>query len=291
MATRKVIPFALALSCALFGPVSVHAATLTTYSSKDAFLAALGSPHATDGFDQFDSGTPISDQITGLSFTSAGEGYSSIAASSSTEATSAPNALYGGLPLGDPPPPETTQVIHIFFSPGVDAVGLSLLGLNPAFPDMSLRFDFADESSQTIQVGDSDDNESTAEFLGVISTSHIVGVTLTAAIDPDTGDFDEFGIDDLIRTVEIEDCCAPLCSGAPATLAGVLGIDGTGTDEGESQSGIASVALAAGAVNVALTVDAFETGDGEVNFRAAPADPAMAGPGLVVVIDQSGKYC
>lgn len=292
MAARKTVPFMIALlSAMLLGQVSVRAATLTTYSSKDAFLAALSSPHATEGFDGFDSGTPINDQIPGLYFSNDGEGSSSIAAFSSSEATSAPNGLYGGIPFGDPAPPGSAQVIRISFSPGVDAVGLSLLGLSPAFAGTSLRFEFSDESSQTVVVGDSDDSESSAEFFGAVSSSHIIGLTLTSAVDIENGDFDEFGIDDLIRTVEIQDCCAPLCSGAPSTVSGVLGVDGNGSDEGESQSGIAGVALAPGAVNVTLTVDEFAPGDGSVDFRAVPANPAIAGQGSVVVTDVSGKTC
>jgi hypothetical protein len=292
MKARRTVPFALALfSAILFGQVSIQAATLTTYSSKDAFLAALGSPHATEGFDEFDSGTPVNDQIPGLYFTNRDEGYSSITAQSSDLATSTPNGLFGGTPFGEPVPENVPQVIIVNFSPGVGAAGLYLLGVSPTSPELSVTFHFADETSQTILVGDSDDNETTAEFIGGISSSAILGITLTSAINPDTSVYDGFGIDDLIRTVEVEDCCAPLCSGAPVTLAGVLGVDGTGSDEGESQSGIASVALAVGAVNVTLTVDSFETGDGEVTFRAAPTNPAIAGQGLVVVIDQSGKSC
>jgi len=290
MTAYKSVPFAIALlSAMLLGQVSVRAATLTTYSSKDAFLAALASPHATEGFDGFDSGTQINDQIPGLYFTNAGEGYSSIAAYSSSEATSAPNGLFGGTPFGEPTPVGVPQVINVNFSPSVDAAGLYLLGLSPTSPPMSVKFEFDDDTSQTIMVGDTDQNETTAEFIGGISSSPIFRIILTSAIDPDTGVYDGFGIDDLVRTIVVEDCCAPLCSGAPVLASGVLGINGTGSDEGEAQSGIAGVALAPGAVNVTLTVDPFATGDALVGFRATPSNPAIAGQGSVVVTDQSGK--
>ena len=292
MTARKTIPLALALLTAmLLVPVCVQAATLTTYTGKDAFLAALGSPHATEGFDEFESGASVNDQIPGLYFTNNGEGYSSITAQSSSQATSAPNGLFGGDPFGEPAPAGVPQVIIIYFSPGVDAAGLDLLGLSPGAPAMSVKFEFDDETSQTVLVGDSDDSGSTAEFIGGISDSHIVSMTLTSAIDPVNGTYDGFGIDDLVRTVVVEDCCAPLCNGAPVTESGVLGVDGTGSDEGEVQSGIASVALAPGAVNVSLTVDSFEAGDGSVGFRATPTNTALDGQGSVVVTDQSGKSC
>jgi hypothetical protein len=292
MTARKAVPLAIALlSALLLGQVSLRAAMLTTYSSKDAFLAALGSPHATEGFDEFDSGTAVNDQITGLYFTNAGEGYSSTTAQASSEATSPSNGLYGGDPFGEPAPTGVPQVIIVNFSPGVDAAGLYLLGLSPGAPAMSVKFEFADETSQTITVGDSDDNAATAEFIGGISDSPILSLTLTSALDPESNTYDEFGIDDLVRTVVVEDCCAPLCSGAPVTVSGVLGINGTGSDEGEDQSGIASVALAPGAVNVTLTVDPFTAGDGSVDFRAVPANTAIAGQGSVVVTDVSGKTC
>jgi hypothetical protein len=292
MTARKTVPFALALLSAVFlGQVSLRAATLTTYSSKDAFLAALESQHATEGFDQFDSGTPINDQIPGLNFTNNGEGYSSITAQSSSLATSAPNGLFGGTPFGEPTPTGVPQVIFVDFSPSVDAAGLYLLGLSPTSPAMSVKFEFDDDTSQTILVGDSDDNENTAEFIGGISTSPIFRIILTSAIDPDSDVYDGFGIDDLIRTVVVEDCCAPLCSGAPVLVSGVLGVNGTGSDEGEDQSGIASVALAPGAVNVSLTVDSFEAGDGSVSFRATPTNTTLDGQASVVVTDQSGKSC
>ena len=289
MTARTAILLAAALLSAPLAAPQANAANLTTYTSKTAFLAAFGAPVSTEGFDGFDSGTPINDQIPGVVFENAGESYTGIETFSSTAAASAPNILTGGWPFEAPV--GVPQVIIMSLSPAVPAVGFFVAAQSPNASAVSIEFQFADESSQTVLVSDTDNNEDTPEFIGAISDSPIVGVIITSGIENDTSRFEEMGIDDLILPAGAADCCAPLCSGRPGLVGGVLGIDATGSDAGESQSGLATVALAPGAVNVTLTVDPFDAGASTATFHAAPLDPAAAGQGTVIVTDLAGKTC
>jgi hypothetical protein len=68
--------------------------------------------------------------------------------------------------------------------------------------------------------------------------------------------------------------------------------DGRAEDGILHDSGICSVELAEGAVNLALTVDpAFESGDAIVRYLVELDNPAVHGAGTVVVTDCAGNTC
>jgi len=271
--------------------VASGAFALTSYTDEAAFLAALGSPYSTEGFDGYDNGTPINDQIPGVVFFNEGDGYTDIATLTTEEAVSQPNILSGGTPIGFELPVSIRQVMVASLSPAVNAVGFYVVGMGAGSTPVSVRFQFANETSEEVLVYDSDEDAATAEFIGGISDLPIVGLVITSGTVTEGGYWDQMGIDDLILPSSSEDCCAPLCDGIPSTMAGILGIDGTGTDAGDYESGIASVVLEAGAVNATLTVAPFEPGASSVAFRVEPANPALDGHASVLVTDGDGKSC
>src|SRR5439155_23697998 len=155
----------------------------------------------------------------------------------------------------------------------------------------------------TLTLSNDSSSESTPVFFGAVADRPIFRVTITSGLDRG-GIFEEFGIDDMrfgVAPVET-DTTPPVCSGAPATEGGVLGIDGTATDASvigcidclrsagsvrpeQFQSGIVSVALEEGAFNVRLTLDPFDPGASAVDFRVEPIDAGANGQGTVVATD------
>jgi hypothetical protein len=259
----------------------------TTYGSEAAFLAALESATTRETFDGFDSGTEINDQVPGLFVSSFG---SAPIVATSPGAKSSPNVLTGGLPgFAEVPLP---QMLDLDFATSLTAFGLFLTDLAPGATPASVNLRFDNETSESFPVADTDANAQTPEFFGVICSEPIDGVEVRSGFGAG-GDvvIDQLGIDDLIRPLGEGDCCAPVCTGSPVASDGVLGVDGNGREELEGESGIDAVALVAGAVNVALTVDEFAPGDTSVDFRIVPIDPLLDAQGTVVVTDLSGKSC
>jgi len=74
---------------------------------------------------------------------------------------------------------------------------------------------------------------------------------------------------------------------------GVLdeGEDLNGNGVIDEDTGIFFVALAEGAVNLVLTVDAFVPGDGTVDYSVGLIDPLSAGNGVIRVTDGAGNIC
>jgi putative metal-binding protein len=287
MLRMKTALFLAAIAVVLF-TIAPALAECTRYDTEAAFVAALGSTPTRVTFDDFDAGTEINDQISGLVVSSP---YSAPVVESSDNAKSSPNVLGGGIPgFSELLPP---QDLVFDFSTGLNAFGLYLTDLAPDATPASVVVHFQDESTSSYQVADTDDTATTPEFFGLICDGAIAGIEAVSGYGAG-GDvvLDLLGVDDLLRPAgEGEDCCAPLCTGHPVSEGGVLGVDGNGLDSGEGASGIASVALQAGAVNVTLTVDEFTAGASSVDFRAEPFDALLDGQGTIVVTDVSGKSC
>jgi hypothetical protein len=285
---RVAVPLAVSLVA-----LPVFAGSATSYSSESTFTAALGGPVTRETFDEFQDGVAINDQISGLFFHSPGEGYSVTSALSTETAKSAPLVLSGGTPTDV----SNSQIILVDFSEGLQGVGFWVTGIAPSASAVTVRLYFADETSEDFQVSDTDANEATPEFIGFVAdASTITGLQITSGLVPPIEGpslvYDQIGLDDLLRPGSAEsDCCAPICTGSPATVEGVLGISGNGSDSGESSSGIDSIVLEEGATNVCLSVDEFASGASLVNLRAVPCDSLLDGQGTVLVTDVSGKTC
>ncbi|HEV8199793.1 MAG TPA: MopE-related protein [Candidatus Polarisedimenticolia bacterium] len=263
-------------------------ADCTRYDSEALFLAALNAATTTETFDEFASGTEINDQISGLVVSSGG---SAPVIQTSASAKSSPNVLGGGLPgFAEVPLP---QSLDLAFSTSLNGFGLYLTDLAPAATTAAVLLHLDTEATVPYNVGDTDGDPATPNFIGVICDEGINSVDVRSGFGAG-GDavVDALGLDNLIRPAgEGEDCCAPLCTGNPVSSEGVLGVNGNGQDGLEGGSGIASVELVEGSSNVALTVDEFTAGDSSVDFRVVPIDPLLDGQGTVLVTDVSGKSC
>ena len=287
---------------------STATAAVTTYPDLESFLAAAGGELTHEGFDGFTSGTTIDDQIPGVVFSSPNSGsagYLAIQVLAHSAASSAPNMLVGG---SVPGAGSSLQIMVLDFNPAITAFSFDLTAYNPAATPASVKFDFDNESTTTLLLSNDSGNESTPVFFGAVADRPVVRVTITSGTEG--GGFEEFGIDDVRFGVAPTDTTPPVCSGAPATEGGVLGIDGTATDfsvilcidcigsvlpgsfhPGEFQSGIVSVELQEGSSNVRLTVDSFEPGASSVGFRVEPIDAGANGQGNVVATDGGGNRC
>ena len=275
--------FIVMLSCLVVAgaPAITGAATVTTYTEEQAFLAATGPGLAHETFDAFESGTEITDQIPGLVFSSpiaSEEGYFPIQAYATTT-SSPPNALFGGAVLGSG---TLDQVIVIDLVTGSRAFGFYLVAQAPSASDVSVRFDFSDESSQTFFVGDRDGSETTPEFFGVLADTPLFRVTFTSGREfGGEGGFEEFALDDLRFGLS-----PPECRGVPRDVEGTAGVDGSATDD----TGIETVALDPASVNLTLLGVSFD-GPTFVAFRIQQTDPQHDASGRVVVTDVDGQSC
>jgi hypothetical protein len=287
MLRTKTTLFLAALGVVLLATLPAWAAC-TTHDSEAGFLEALGAAASRQTFDGFDSGTTINDQISGVVFSSTG---TAPVVMSSPSAKSTPNVLTGGLPgFAEIPLPQT---LDASFNPSLNAFGLSLTDLAPGATAAHVVVFFHSDTSQSYDLSDTDENAATPEFFGIVCDEPIDAFRVASGFGAG-GDvvIDQLGIDDLLLpAAEGEDCCAPVCTGHPVSSEGVLGVNGNGLDGLEGESGIASVALLAGSVNVALTVDEFASGDSSVDFRVEPVDALLDGQGTVIVTDVSGKSC
>ncbi|MEO1629513.1 MAG: T9SS type A sorting domain-containing protein, partial [Bacteroidota bacterium] len=83
---------------------------------------------------------------------------------------------------------------------------------------------------------------------------------------------------------------APPVIGGSVTLNGsVPRFDGTASETGANDTGVASIALANGATNVALTVDPFIAGATNVGFAVTLVDDSQSGSGTVEATDVEGN--
>jgi putative metal-binding protein len=312
-ATSILTRVILAVLCVLVFSATSSTATaaVVTYPDLESFLAAAGGELTHEGFDGFDSGTPINDQIPGVVFSSPNsdfDGYRIIETLDHSAASSAPDMLVGGSVAGLESP--YLQTIVLDFDPSITAFSFYLTAYLPAATAASVKFEFDDDSTATLPLSNESGSESTPVFFGAIADRPIFRMIITAGTE--RGLSEEFGIDDVrfgVAPTET-DTTPPVCSGAPATEGGVLGIDGTATDfsfigcidclrlvstssvhPGQVQSGIVSVALEEGSSNVRLTVDPFDPGASSVDFRVEPIDAGANGEGTVVATDGGGNTC
>jgi len=280
------------LLCASLAPAG--AATVTTYSSEAAFLAAVGSGITSVDFDAFPSGTVITTQVGGVTFSSplsSTPNYFPIQAFATPGAVSPPNTLAGGFVSGQP---ELDQTMVLDFAPDTVAFGFFLSPLTPNSNVIEVKVDLRDGTTQTFSISDADN--SGAEFLGLKSDTGIFRVTLRSTRPSGQQGFRQFGIDDV--TFKSADENPPTCTAVKAIVGGVLGFNGTSTDNASFDSGVASIALS-GATNLTLTCDApFPTACGSVGtpvpsatWRVAPTDPGLVGTGEVITTDGAGNTC
>ncbi len=89
---------------------------------------------------------------------------------------------------------------------------------------------------------------------------------------------------------KVRDTLPPICTGAP-DAEGTAGIDGTATDDRPSDSGIKSVTLGPGSMNLDLQVDPFKKGAPSVSFHVEQSDPGADAQGTVIVTDKMGNSC
>src|SRR5258705_8396696 len=102
---------AMAALISVCGIATAGAATLTTYSSEASFLAAVGPHNTRFNADGFSSGTVLTTQVAGVTFSSpnaALSGFVPVQAFSSSGSISSPNLVAGGY---SPRSPGVPQVI------------------------------------------------------------------------------------------------------------------------------------------------------------------------------------
>ncbi|MEO0740015.1 MAG: hypothetical protein AAF089_00265 [Bacteroidota bacterium] len=117
---------------------------------------------------------------------------------------------------------------------------------------------------------------------------------LVQRIAPDENGSGEVIAQDQAGTVER--ISINLLAPAPDTRApslvgsGIEGVfDGTASDDEQNDTGLASVVLQGDAVNVVLTVGAFDEGDAAVDFLLELVDPAREGSATIAATDASGN--
>jgi hypothetical protein len=293
---RRVMRWAPTLAAALVVVCgsAASAASVTTYNDEAAFLAAVGASAQHYYADSIASGTPITTQVPGITLSSANSalaGAIPIQAQSSSGAATRPNLIAGGYAPGTPGIP---QSIALTFNPNVVAFDAALSSLTPDSVNATLVATFRDATTQSFALKTTGSKPS---FLGLRSDTGIARIEYIAAKGNggQTG-FKNFGIDNLAWLTG--DGSAPLCSAEKAIVAGVLGFNGTSTDQASGDTGVASVTLVNG-VNVSLTCSSpFPAACGagtlpapSVSWRIAPTAPGVDGSGTVVATDTLGQTC
>jgi hypothetical protein len=271
------------------------AATAITSTDQAAFLAAIGTAGSRFNADGLLSGTAITNQAPGISFASANDGNAGavpIRAIASPGAQSAPNLIAGGYVSGSP---NTPQSMILTFSPWVTAYGAALSPLTPDAVNVAFVADFRDGTTQTwnLRCG----NNKTI-FFGIRSDTGITRVRYVSSKNSGGGQegFKNFGLDNLAWVSA--DAANPICSAVKAIEGGVLGFDGTSSDAGAGDTGIASVTLVDGS-NVSLTCHSpfpatcgtVSVPAGTASWRIAPTLPGLDGSGTVVATDAAGHTC
>jgi len=290
-----VAPAVCALAGALLlGVLEAGAANLSSYADETGFRAAIGTPFRLETWDGLPAGTRVTTQVPGVVFSSPNSSirnYIPIHVTTSTGANSPPNVLAGGNVRSSSTPPETIVLDPTMIT---RAFSFYLTDQDPAATGVTVKLDLKDGSSQTFSVSNPHTSQSTPIFFGVTSDAPINRVTLTAGFKQGVkGGYVAFSIDNLMLGLFCAgDTQAPVCTGQPASQGGALVISGHASDDRACDTGIASVALATGAVNVTLTPDpGFTPGDPSLNFIVAPTDRALDSRGTVVVTDGGGNSC
>jgi len=292
---KRVMRWAVApvAACVLMTSAAL-AATVTTYTDEAAFLAALGSQAQRFNADGLASGTSLTNQVSGITFSSANAalaGSIPVQAQSSSGAATKPNLVAGGYSAGSPGIP---QSIAMTFSPVVMGFGAALSSLTPDSVNASLVVNFQDNTTRTYALK----TNGKPAFLGVKSDTAITRIEYIATKGSGgQSGFKNFGIDNLDWLPG--DGKPPICSAQKAIEAGVLGFNGTSTDQAPGDTGIASVTLQTGATNVSLTCSSpFPAACGtgslpspSVSWRIAPTLPGVDGAGTVVARDTQGQTC
>ncbi len=285
------------LFCLVTGVAATAAsgAVITTYPDRPSLLAAVGPDYTIESFDGFPNETNITNQVAGVVFSSPYQsqpGYFPIRAEDSLAASSAPNILRGGfnqLNLNNP------QVMVLDLDPPVNAFSFELSGQDPPASPVTVTFLFTDQSSSSVQINDTDGLGLTPEFFGVTTDVEIVRVTFTGGFKQGgapNGSMEEAGVDDLILGHLPTDVNPPICSGIPELIQGDFPqITGTATDNQTGDTGIDSIVIAPGSVNLALSITPFTSGDPVANFVLTQADPLLPADGGIIATDVSGKTC
>ncbi|MCZ6754460.1 MAG: MopE-related protein, partial [Gemmatimonadetes bacterium] len=274
------------------GPGVTLAATLTVHETEADFAAALDPAIIlrSENFDGFADGTILTDQVGDVVFSSPNEGLPGFVAVQVLDlprAVSEPNALGGGLVENG----NVQQKIALDLVPPASALAFYLIAQVPIAEDVTLEFDFVDGTSSTLPfatvIGPDDDN---VNFLGVTSDTAFARVTLVSN-DESGGLFQNFGgIDEL--QFGYFDVLPPICQGQPGDSGGVLGIEGTATDDRPGDTGIASVELSPDSMNLDLLLDPlFMPGDPATSFKAIAINPGLEAQGTVLVTDGAGNSC
>ncbi len=272
------------------GATSGSWAQATTYADEKSFRAAAGSPLRTQTFDDLAVGTLLTTQVCGVSFSSPNEdlgvGYVPIQVLETDGAQTPPNAIFGGDVRGSS---TVHEDIILDFSPRLSALGFYLCDYLPGATPALIRVEFANEDSSEFLLGNDFESELTPVFFGIVSESPILRMEIVAGLD---GDFpEEFMLDTLLYRQEAFDTTPPLCSGRPST-EGSLAIEGTASDSGEGDTGLASVERAPGSSNLTLEVDPdFFPGARSTSFSAFQTDGGADAQGTIVVTDQACNTC
>ena len=262
------------------GVPALYAATLTSYEDEYSFNSSAGFDLNYEDFEGWDVGTIMTDQISGVVFSSpngAQTNYFPIQIYYEGSTTSSPdNVLFGGFVPGQPQPAQTI-VMDFPFPP--TAFAFYLVAQSPDATDVSVVITFIDGSTQTLYVGDTDGNELTPEFFGVTSDTPISRVTLISGVEGNQG-FEEFTIDDLQFGN-----FPPVCSAVPDSYHGTPSIKGSAVDD----TGIETYFVSEESTNIEIFNDFISPT--EALFRIRQIDPALDGVGTVVVMDIDGLTC
>lgn len=270
--------------------VPASSATLTTYPSEPAFFADIDPAVVMlyNGFDAIPPGSTVSTQVPGVRFSSPNAGlpgFMPIQTLDVPQAITDPNILGGGSVADQ----SSRQVMVLEFDSPATAIAFVVLGPDSVLRQITIEFEFASEPPQTLMIPDVDGVPDPREFFAVVSDVPFLRMSITSN-HSSGGLFQSFlGIENMdYGGFDIE---PPICSGAISTQAGILGVDGRGTDDRPTDSGIGSVAPGVTNLNLDLTVDPFTPGDPVATFRIQPGDPLADAVGTVLVTDVAGNSC
>ena len=282
-------PLAPSLLTLLLCAVPAGAAEITVHATDADFLSAVtpGSLSLAT-FDDFLLGTVIDDEYPGVFFSSPNSGlphYVPIRIIDAPQAPSEPYSLAGGTVTGGTVRPQ----MMLDFDSAPTALAFFLIADGSGVQNVVVRLDFADGTSQTLGIIPDPVEGTQVFFFGVTSDSAINRATLTSDAGSD-GFFPDYGSIDNLQWGP-GDILPPLCVGLPMEVDGVLGVDGTGTDDRQGDTGILSVELGPGSMNLVLTVDPFDDGDPSATFRVEAGDLDLDAQGTVLVTDGAGNSC
>ncbi len=288
---RFLRTFGLLFFLFLVAGTPAQAASLTLHADQASFAAAAGPALAVESFDGFAAGTVLTTQVPGVVFSSpqgAYPGFVPVQALTSPGAVSPPQVLGGGYASGAP---DVDQVIVLDLSPAVSGVAFFMAPQSPDALRATFSFDLSDGTSESVIVDNPGGTGGTASFFGATATAAIARLTITSTkLNTGQGGFGKLNLDDL--SLGYGSGASPICAGTVAFVGGARVVEGTATDGAPGDSGIQSVALAPGAVNVTLEVDPlFEPGDPTVSFRVSATDAGLDGLGTIEVLDGEGNTC